>query len=330
MKYILILASALVIAGFLGPKVTFDHPKLLKTPIEVSLAALDNYIQKQEATISDLKPDNQARIIWANDSTKQKTEYSLVYLHGFSASQEEGDPMHQEFAARYGMNLYLSRLEDHGRLDSNSFEMLTPQNYLKSAEDAVNMGKKLGDKVIVMSCSTGGTLSAILAAEGLDIHSLIMYSPNIDIYDAKSDLLLYPWGKELSYLVMGGEHNRVVYDSLGQSYWNSVYHTNALFALKSLINEFMTEETFAKINIPLFMGYYYKDEDHQDNVVSVPRMLDFFDQIGTPIDQKRKVAFPEAGTHVISSYVMSKDMDGVRKETYKWAEEVLGLKPIVK
>ncbi len=29
-----------------------------------------------------------------NDSLKEKTEYAVVYLHGFSASQEEGDPVH--------------------------------------------------------------------------------------------------------------------------------------------------------------------------------------------------------------------------------------------
>ena len=41
-----------------------------------------------------VKPENEARIIWQNDSLKNKTEYAVVYLHGFSASQEEGDPVH--------------------------------------------------------------------------------------------------------------------------------------------------------------------------------------------------------------------------------------------
>lgn len=314
----------------LGPKEKFPSPSLLDTEINVDISNLDNFVATKEGKISDIKPDNQARILWADDSLRQKTEYALVYLHGFSASQEEGDPLHTAFGSRYGMNVYLSRLEDHGRADSNSFINLTPENFLQSAEDAIDIGKKLGDKVIVMSCSTGGTLSAILASAGEDIHSMIMYSPNIDIYDPKSDLLLYPWGKKISEWVLGGQYNRIVYDTLAQRYWNSVYHTNSLFALKTMITDYMNTETFAKIKVPVFMGYYYKDEDNQDKVVSVSRMLDFYDQIGTPQAQKRKVAFPEAGHHVISSHIMSKDINNVATETFRFAEEVLGLKPKTK
>ena len=155
-----------------------------------------------------------------------------------------------------------------------------------------------------------------------------MYSPNIDIYDPMSELLVYPWAEELSSLVMGGTYNRIVYDTLAQKYWNSIYHTNALFTIKTLIRDYMTEVNFAKIKMPVFLGYYYKDEENQDKVVSVARMLDFYDQISTPDSMKREVAFPEAGKHVISSHIMSKDIEGVFSETCKWAEEVLHLKPV--
>ena len=330
MKIVKILFAFFAICAFvyaIGPKVKFESPKILDTEIQVDISGLDSLIASSEQKISDLKPDNEARIVWA-DSLHQKTEFALVYLHGFSASQEEGAPLHTDFAKRYGMNLLLARLEDHGRVDTNSFVNLTPDNYLQSAEDALDIGKKLGKKVIVMSCSTGGTLSAILAAAGEDIHSMIMYSPNIDIYDTNSELLLYPWGKQLSSLVMGGEYNRINYTPDQQKYWNSVYHTNGLFALKTIIKDYMHEETFQKIKVPVFMGYYFKNEEEQDKVVSVSRMLDFYNQIGTLADQKHKVAFPTAGHHVISSYLMNENINLVANETYQWAEKVLGLKPI--
>ena len=74
---------------------------------------LEKYISDNERQ-HKLKPDNEARIIWVNDSTKQKTDYAIVYLHGFSASQEEGDPVHYQFAQNFGCNLFLHRFEDHG------------------------------------------------------------------------------------------------------------------------------------------------------------------------------------------------------------------------
>jgi pimeloyl-ACP methyl ester carboxylesterase len=327
-KIVLIVLAGVALLFALGPKVRFSTPKLLDTDIEIGIQDLEKYIDDRENIISDLKPDNQARIVWADSTLKHQTEYSLVYLHGFSSSQEEGDPVHIDFAKRYNMNLYLSRLEDHGRRDSNSFEQLTTENLVQSAEDALDIGKILGKKVIVMSCSTGSTLAIILASAGENIHSMIMYSPNIDIYDSKSELLLYPWGKQLSDLVMGGSYNKIKYDSLAQKYWNSIYHTNGLFVIKNLINDYMTQKQFKKINIPLFLGYYYKDDNNQDKVVSVKRMLDFYNQVSTREPQKKKVAFAKAGSHVVCSYIMSKDIKGVESETFRWAEEVLGLVPV--
>ena len=328
-KFLLIFILVLGIIGAVGPKVTFEPATLLDTDINIPINNLEDYVKSNEFKIKDLKPGNEAQIVWANDTLREKTPYSVVYIHGFSASHEEGAPIHTAFAKRYGFNLFLARLEDHGKQNDDTFKNLTPDNFIQSAEDAIDIGKILGDKVIVISCSTGGTIATILAAAGEDIHSMILYSPNIDIYDTNSELLLYPWGKQLSYLVMGGEYNRITYTPEQKKYWNEVYHTNGLFALKTIIKDYMNEETFKKIKIPVFVGYYYKDEENQDKVVSVARMLDFYTQINTPISQKYKVAFPNAGHHVISSYLMNKEIDEVANETYQWAESTLGLKPIL-
>lgn len=327
-KFLLIFILILGILGAVGPKVTFKPATLLDTDINVPIGEIEDYVKSKEFQIKDLKLRNEAQIIWANDTLKEKTAYSVVYIHGFSAGHEEGAPIHKEFAKRYGFNLYLARLEDHGRAFDDTFKNLTPDNFIQSAEDAIDIGKILGDKVIVMSCSTGGTLATILAAAGEDIHSMIMYSPNIDIYDSNSEILLFPWGKQLSSIVMGGDYNRISYTPEQKKYWNEVYHTNGLFTLKNIIKEYMHKETFKNIKMPVFMGYYYKDEENQDKVVSVQRMLDFYDQIGTTNDQKHKVAFPNAGHHVISSYLMNKNINEVANETYQWAEKVLNLKPI--
>ncbi len=329
-KYLSIFLALLVVIFLIGPKVKFETPKLLDTEISADIGTLDEFVTNTEKKIADLKPGNAAKVVWANDSLKQKTEYSIVYLHGFSASEMEGNPIHRNFAQRYGCNLYLSRLEDHGRTDTNTFIHLTPDNYLQSAEDAVDIGKKLGEKVIVMGCSSGCTLALALAAAGEKIHSLILYSPNIDVFDPTSELLVGPWGNELAKLVMKGSYNHIKYDSLSKKYWNPTYHINGLFALKSLIKTYMIPSQFAQVRQPLFMGYYYKDVEHQDKVVSVKRMLEFFDQVATPAPQKRKIAFPEAASHVISSSIKCKEIAHVETETYRFAEEILGLKPIVK
>ncbi|MBK8391017.1 MAG: alpha/beta hydrolase [Saprospiraceae bacterium] len=330
MKYLKYIGGSillLICLYLIGPKVHFDPIDLDTPPVNYSLNQLDSVLAASEAIVPDLKPNNEAKIVWA-DTLKTKTPYVLIYLHGFSASHEEGAPLHTDFAKRYGMNLLLTRLEDHGRSDKNTFINLTPDNFFESAQHALELGKKLGDSIIIMSCSTGSTLSIMLDPTCDLIAGNIMYSPNIDIKDPTSALLVKPWGKNIMDLVIKGEYRHVEYTPLAQKYWNTDYHTNGLLALKTIIVDHMTEEHFKKFTKPFFMGYYDKDEQHQDDVVSIPAMMSFYEQAGTKEPFKRKVNFPEAGAHVISSHAFSKDLEHIRSETYKFAEEVLHLKPI--
>ncbi|NNF36214.1 MAG: alpha/beta hydrolase [Saprospiraceae bacterium] len=333
-KSIGIGAGALVLFALLGyalgPTPQYESVDPIIGPIEIKINELEEYIRTKEGAVEGMKKDNEARIIWA-DSSQQKTSFSVVYLHGFSASQEEGDPLHESFAQRYGFNLFLSRLAGHGLQDSSSFEKLTPSDLMESAKEAIAIGRILGDEVIVMSCSTGGTLSAYLAAHNPGmIHSQFMYSPNIDIRDPMSEMLTMPWGYEIARMSFGGERNHITYTPQRMQYWNDAYHINGLIATKALIEETMVEETFKKIEQPLFIGYYYRDEENQDDIVSVDRMKDFFQQVSTPSDQKKEVSFPDAGRHVITSYMTSEDMEGVMNETFDFAESVLGFKPLQK
>lgn len=313
----------------LGPSV--EYPAVNTDPIafDIPLETLDSYLESIESEISDIKPGNEAKIVWA-DSTKTKTEYAVVYLHGFSASREEGYPLHINFAKRYGYNLYMPRLFDHGRDSKDVFKGMLPSQLVNSAKEAIAIGRLIGDKIILMSCSTGGTLAALLAPKDTSIHSMFMYSPNIDVYDPTSELIIRPWGKQLLDVVLGGEYNHIQYSGEAGKYWTETYHSDGLLALKYLIEEEMDEDLFSKINIPVYMGYYYKDDENQDKVVSVPRMLEFFEQLGTAENLKRKNAFPEAGRHVITSRIFSQDLENVQNKTFNYAEEVLGFKPLSK
>jgi len=81
------------------------------------------------------------------------------------------------------------------------------------------------------------------------------------------------------------------------------------------------------VKCPLFLGYYYKDEQHQDETVEVMAGLKMFKRVKTPDSQKRARAFPEAGSHVIACNLTSKSVAEVAKATYLFAEEVLKMAP---
>ena len=168
LKWFGIFLLVLIIVYFLGPqpptpKYNNELPNIPSDAIQ-----LEKYIANNEAK-HKLKPDNEARILWYNDSTKEKTEYAVVYLHGFSASQEEGDPVHKEFAKKFGCNLYLARLAEHGVDTTEPLANYTAEKSWRSAVEAYAIGKQLGRKIILMSTSTGGTLALKLCAEFPDI-----------------------------------------------------------------------------------------------------------------------------------------------------------------
>jgi hypothetical protein len=55
-------------------------------------------------------------------------------------------------------------------------------------------------------------------------------------------------------------------------------------------------------------------------------MKRMFDQLSTPDNQKRQVAIPNAGDHVIGSYLKSKDVQKVQEECDRFAVEILRMK----
>jgi esterase/lipase len=327
LKWLGIVLFILIIVYFLGPQPT--EPKFSKDlpAVPAEPIALEKYISDHELT-HKLKPDNEARILWFNDSLKEKTEYAVVYLHGFSASQEEGDPVHYEFAQKFGCNLYLSRLEDHGVDTIEPLANVTADRLWNSAKEAYAIGKQLGKKIILMSTSTGGTLALKLCAEYPDIAANIMLSPNIAINDGKAWMLNNHWGQQIAEMVTG--KHRVVKDTtvLYAQYWNNRYATVSLVQLEELIESTMKESTFRKVKQPALLLYYYKDKGHQDPVVKVSAMKRMFLQLSTPENLKRQVAIPNAGDHVIGSYVKSKDLQTVQDEIEKFAVEKLNLRQV--
>ena len=323
LKWMLILIVLLTALYFVGPNPSTPTYTTALPVVPADAAALENYILQNEAQ-RKVKPENEARIIWQNDSLKQKTEYAIVYLHGFSASQEEGDPVHTAIAKKFGCNLYLARLAEHGIDTSDAMQHLTAEKYWESVKQAYAIGKQLGNKVIVMGTSTGGSNALQLAANYPEIASIILLSPNIAINDPNAWLANNPWGLQIARLVKGSDYHitsdqRDIY----KAHWYSKYRLEAVVNLQEYLETAMIPETFSKVKQPTLMLYYYKDEQHQDNVVKVPAMLKMFDELGTAVEQKRKVAMPNTGDHVLGSYIKSNDYQGVEVEITKFMTEVL-------
>lgn len=318
----------LVLVFFLGPKPSYPDysPAIDATELRQSLSELQQEVAKREAQIPNLKKDNGSLFLWA-DSLPQQTEYCLLFLHGFSASPKAADPVMVDFAKRYGMNLFAPLLAGHGINSKESFVDLSPADLINSAKEAFRVAKRMGKKVIVSGSSTGCTLGIYLSAHNPDFaDALMLYSPNIDLAASSSKVLLWPWGKQIASLLSGKyfQYEKLI-GTPNEQYWTTTYRMEGLQALKYLISETMTEEVFSKINVPVMVGYWYKNEEIHDETVSIPRMKDFYAQVQTPANQKQMLTFPDVNSHVLLCDLQCQDVDDVFEKSVDFAENILRL-----
>ena len=310
MKKILIVLVVLVSLYAVGPHPdapTLPGPSWNNIPNEP--AAITSFLQAKEAQNGNLKPDNEGQIIYADSANPQKTKTVVLYIHGFSASPMEGNPLHKAIAKSLHANLVLARIEDHGEFPTDStMAKASADKFYQSVENYFALAKKLGDEVIVLGTSFGGAMSLVLATKHPEIKALMLYGPCIAIKDPTAPLVDNPWGLQLARAVMRSDFRDIPSVSPGhKNYWSLHYRLEGIVAIQNFLTHEMTDETFEKVKVPVFLGYYYQDESHQDNVVSVQAMRDMFPKLGSKI--KKEQAFPLSGYHVITSDILGKRVD---------------------
>ena len=225
---LLLLAAGL---GF-GPRVELDENiRNFRLPDD-----LDRYLTDQEQRIGDIRPGTEKVIVWSNPSERRPTDYSIVYLHGFSASRQEIAPVCDIVATELGANLYYTRLRGHGR-DGDAMSELSVNTLLNDAVEALEIGKRLGRKVFIIGTSTGATLATWLAAyeKGDSIAGLVLLSPNYGPRRKESELLLLPWGRSMLQLIQGPEYRFEPHGELQKQYWTTRYPSQALLAMMGVV-----------------------------------------------------------------------------------------------
>lgn len=330
MKNLLLLLLAVVFLAACGsplpkePVYTMDLPDLPN-----SLPALEKYIQEKEAH-APTREDNQAHISWYKGEI-QKREYAIVYLHGFGGSYRDGYPLNKQVADSIGANIYMGRWSGHGLKPPHSLANFSPETAWADAKESLMIGEKLGDKVIIMSTSTGGTLALMLAMNFPErVHALINISPNIEDDVEGAFMLNSPVGEPLSKIVALGDTKKIRHDDpRANQYWDTAYPAEALVQLQTLVGTTMEEEYFSKVQCPVLTLYYHKNMFNEDERVEVDEFPELHQHISTPDSLHKLVALPDPETHFIGSDIMSKDYSSARDSILDFFEHVIKVRPNV-
>ena len=254
------LVLALVALFFLGPVNEFgpDAPTARQAP-PTALADLDPWLQTNESKFEGLRPGTAKGVVWAS-ADKLQTPWSVVYIHGFSATRLETAPLADQVAKALGANLFYTRLSGHG-LPGQAMGEVSAQDWMADTLEAVQIGKSLGNKVLVISCSTGSTLSTWLGTtpQAADVSAFVFISPNFGLKNKMSELINGHWGPYIATAVSGDTIRYEQTDPREVVAWTGSYPTKALFPMMALVKK-VRESDLSRFQTPVFVLYSATDQ----------------------------------------------------------------------
>lgn len=226
-----LLAAGLLLGVAAGPRPRVD---LTHRPVAIGADPAAD-LARAEAALG-VPAEVAARIDW-HGAHGARTPLSVVMLHGFSATPQETLPLAEQVAASLGANLYLARLAGHG-LGGEALGAATADAWVADADRAMAIGTRIGERVVLMGVSTGGTLALLLATRPewrARIDSLVLLSPNLGPRARGSALLAGPWAEQIAWLATGGEHAFTPTNADHGRYWTTRYPSRALPQMMGLV-----------------------------------------------------------------------------------------------
>ncbi|WP_299598530.1 alpha/beta fold hydrolase [uncultured Tateyamaria sp.] len=296
----ILLILVLLIAGLwlFGP---YEKAPLTPTITEIG-EDLDAHFATVESRFDDITPGTKKRIVWAGDAGAQ-TDWSILYIHGFSATSEEIRPVPDRIAETLGANLIYTRLQGHGR-SSDALAEGTVQGWVNDLAEGLTAARAAGTKVLILSTSTGATLVTATAQDAdlmENVAGIILVSPNYGLSNPLAKLLSWPaaryWlpplaGDRRSFKPRSEEHGL---------YWTTEYPSVAVMPMAALIDA-VADMDHSTQTIPALFWYAQADE-----VVRPDLTAQVVQAWGAPthIVNPTMGAQDDPQSHVISGNIMS-------------------------
>ena len=302
MKTIRRVVALLLLLGVLfalGPRVDVDTTiDPLQLPQD-----LEAYLAESEGRFPDLKPGTEKTIVWANPEQKAKTDVAFVYVHGFSAARQEVAPLSDRVAEKLGGNLFYTRLTGHGRSDDAMAEA-TVNAWINDTAEAVAIAERLGDEVVLIASSTGASLLAWMAANGHlgeNVSALVFLSPNFGTVDTNSELLLWPWGKQIAQLVVGRYREWTPLNEEHAQFWTYRYPVESLLPMMGSV-DIARDSDLKLVEQPLLILY-----TKEDIVVDPAKTEAIFAAFGSTPKELVAVTTEHKWGHVLAGDILASD-----------------------
>lgn len=249
-----LLFSVLTVIG----SCTAPHLEPRKAKVQAPLPALgelDSWLAAREASVPGIKTGVEAGIVWADPQKKAKTKISLVYLPGYTATRGEISPVAERIAHEMGANLFFARPTGQG-VGPDGHRTVKASDWVADGLEALEIGQILGERVVVVATSTGGTLAVWLTlgpAARLPA-ATILISPNLTPKNARSEMLLWPGSGWLLSWMLGDTVSVEPRNDAQARFWDTTHHSHSLIPMMQLV-EGARRQDFGRWPTPVLVVY---------------------------------------------------------------------------
>lgn len=258
-SYLILFLIALTgVISMFGPRPQAELTTTFKPP--ASVGDLDAYLAEVESRVASIRPGLEKQIIWANPATKSRTPISIVYLHGFSASKGEIRPVPDMVARELGANLFFTRLTGHGA-DGPAMGTATVRDWMNDVAQALWIGEQLGERTVVISTSTGGTLITPFLTDSRwspHVSAVVFVSPNFGLKARGSSLMTAPFAGLLVRMILGENREMVATNDVQKYVYTTRYPAQSLLPMAALVKA-VQEIPFQSLTTPAL--FYYAQDD---------------------------------------------------------------------
>lgn len=224
------------------------------------LASLCADLAAAEAKIPHLREGCAKAVVWAGEEAVQ-TPLSVVFLHGFSASCGELRPLPEDVARGLGANLFLTRLAGHGQ-DGPAMAEATLDAWRADVAEALEIGAALGERVVIIGCSTGCTLAtdALAQRSAAPVAGCCFISPNFGLRNIAAQTLLdLPRSADWAPYLVGTERAFDVVNAAHAQFWTTRYPTKAVRPMAEAIRA-VRQADLGAVAVPLLMAVNPRDQ----------------------------------------------------------------------
>ncbi|QEW19277.1 Thermostable monoacylglycerol lipase [Marinibacterium anthonyi] len=260
----LLIAAGALVAALVGALWLFGprEPVVLSADFDPRKfgEGVQVYFESIESAFDDITPGVEKRVIWADGFKERRTPVSVVYIHGFTATSQEIRPVPDRVAQALGANLVFTRLAGHGR-PGDALGRVTAIDWVEDTAEALAAGRAVGEKVVVIATSTGGTLAALAALDPAmsdRVAAMILISPNFGPNEVAAGLLSWPGARWWLPWVIGDRRSYTPASEAIGRYWTTDYPSVAVLPMAALVSETVAQD-FSGARVPAL--FWFTEED---------------------------------------------------------------------